>query len=249
MQLRIGTAGWSIPRSEAAAFPGEGQHLERFARVLHGVEIDTSFYRNHRREVYERWAAMTPQSFRFAVKLPRSITHDGRLRRARQPLRRFLAEVEGLGQRLGVLLVQLPPSLAYEARPVRSFFGLMEEEGVARGRVVVEPRHASWFEPAAERALAALRVSRAGADPARCEAAVRPGGWLGDHGDGDGAQIYYRWHGSPRMYWSAYEPAWLAERAHEIRQQWSRAKEVWCIFDNTAGGRALGNALAFRASA
>ena len=80
---RIGTAGWSIPKAVANAFPASGSHLARYAQVLNAAEINTSFYRNHRPEVYARWAAQTPDGFRFAVKLPRTITHDQRLRAAR----------------------------------------------------------------------------------------------------------------------------------------------------------------------
>ena len=208
------------------------------------AEINSSFYRSHRVEVYERWAATTPPDFRFAVKLPRSMSHDAGLRRTREPLRRFLAEVEGLGERLAVVLVQLPPSFAFEARPMRRFFGLLA--GQFGGAIVCEPRHASWFTPAADRILASLRVSRAAADPARCPEAARPGGWLGPEGDGRGALLYHRWHGSPRMYWSRYEPQWLAERAQELAA-WPASAERWCIFDNTASGAALSNALQMRA--
>ena len=238
--MPIGTAGWSIPRNVADAFPSEGQHLQRYARVLGCAEINTSFYRPHRTEVYARWAAMTPPGFRFAVKVPRAITHDARLRRAREPLRRFLAEVSGLGDRLAVLLVQLPGSFAFEARGVRTFFGLLAE--LFDGAVVCEPRHASWFTPSADRVLARLRVSRAAADPARSPEAERPGGWLGEQGDGRGAVLYHRWHGSPRMYWSRYETAWLQARAQELAA-WPDGADRWCIFDNTAGGFALANAL------
>ncbi len=114
-KVRVGTAGWSIPRATAESFPGDGSHLSRYASVMSGVEINTSFYRSHRPEVYERWAAQTPRAFRFAVKLPRVITHDQRPRAAREPLSRFLEEISGLGERLGVLLVQLPPSLVFRA--------------------------------------------------------------------------------------------------------------------------------------
>ena len=103
--MYIGTAAWSLPREVAAGFPGAGQHLERYARQFACVEIDSSFYKPHRLETYARWAGMTPPHFRFAVKLPRAITHDARLRAARQPLRTFLGEAAGLGDRLGVLLV------------------------------------------------------------------------------------------------------------------------------------------------
>ena len=238
--MPIGTAGWSIPRNDAAAFPGDGQHLARYARVLGCAEINTSFYRSHRAEVYERWAGLTPPGFRFAVKLPRTITHDGRLRRARGPLVRFMAEVAGLGNRLAVLLVQLPPSLVFEARPVRTFFELLAEHHA--GAVVCEPRHASWFTASADALLAKLHVARAAADPADLAAAARPGGLLAPAGDGRGAVLYHRWHGSPRMYWSRYETDWLRARAAELAA-WPEDADRWCIFDNTAGGFAAANAL------
>jgi uncharacterized protein YecE (DUF72 family) len=241
--MRIGTAGWTLSREAAPAFPGEGMHLARYARVLRCAEINSSFHRSHRPEVWRRWAAQTPSDFRFAAKLPRSISHDGRLRRAREPLRRFLDEAAGLGERLAVLLVQLPPSFAFESRPVRAFFALLAE--MFGGAVVCEPRHASWFTPTAERLLAAARVSRAAADPAKVPEAMRPGGWLGPDGDGHGAVLYHRWHGSPRTYWSRYEPAWIAARAVELRR-WPSGADLWCIFDNTASGAAISNALELR---
>jgi len=242
--MHIGTAGWSISREAAGAFPGEGQHLQRYARVLNCAEINSSFHRSHSVQTYERWAAQTPPGFRFSAKLPRSITHEGRLRRARGPLQRFLEEAAGLGDRLAVLLVQLPPSFAFEARPVRTFFELLHS--LFDGAVVCEPRHASWFTASADRVLASLQVSRAAADPARWPEAAVPGGWLGPEGDGRGAVLYHRWHGSPRIYWSRYEPSWIGERAHALRQ-WPPEADRWCIFDNTAGGAAIANALELKA--
>jgi uncharacterized protein YecE (DUF72 family) len=241
---RIGTAGWTIPRPLADRFPGDGQHLARYARVLRAAEINSSFHRPHRPEVYARWAAQVPADFRFAVKLPRTITHDRRLRATRPLLTQFLAEAAGLGDRLGVLLVQLPPSLAFEARPVRTFFELLSH--LHSGPVVCEPRHASWFEPLADRWLVRLRVGRVAADPARVPAAAVPGGWLGEHGDGAGAVVYHRWHGSPRMYYSGYEDEWLRARAEDVRR-WPSAAERWCVFDNTTLGAATDDALRLQA--
>lgn len=241
--MRIGTAGWSLSREVTAEFEGDGSHLQRYARVLNCVEINSSFHRAHRFTVYERCAASTPISFRFSVKLPRSITHDGRLRSAREPLKRFLGEVSGLGKRLAVVLVQLPPSFAFEARPVRAFFRLFRNSYA--GSVVCEPRHISWFEPVADRELVAMGVGRAAANPARwCEAAL-PGGWLGPAGDGRGAVLYHRWHGEPRVYWSRYQHPWLRERAAELAS-WPGDADRWCIFDNTASGAAVVNALELR---
>jgi uncharacterized protein YecE (DUF72 family) len=240
----IGTAAWSLPRDFAAEFPGEGQHLERYARRLPCAEIDTSFYRSHAVDTYARWASLTPPHFRFAVKLPRAITHDAGLRAARKPLMEFLAQANGLGDRLGALLVQLPPSLAWDARVARGFFGLLRKSW--DGPVACEPRHASWFEPGADCAIARMRVSRAAADPARQPEAARPGGWLGPDGDGVGALLYYRWHGSPRVYRSAYDDAWLARQAAALAA-WPAGSVPWVIFDNTASGAATGDALKLQA--
>ena len=241
--MYIGTAGWSVPRDSSAAFPGDGQLLERYARQFACVEINSSFHRPHRSATYARWAGMTPPHFRFAVKLPRTITHEARLRDTREPLRAFLDESAGLGDRRGVLLAQLPPSLAFDAHVAHAVFGLLRE--FTDSPVACEPRHASWFEPEADRALAALRITRVAADPARHPAAAQPGGWLGTRGDGAGALLYHRWHGSPRVYWSRYDDAWLARQAGRLGG-WPEGAVPWVIFDNTASGAATANALDLR---
>jgi uncharacterized protein YecE (DUF72 family) len=244
--MYIGTAAWSIPREVDAEFAGDGQHLDRYARRFACVEINSSFYRPHQRETYVRWASQTPAHFRFAVKLPRAITHDARLRGARKPLEAFLDQAGGLGDRLGVLLVQLPPSQVFEARVARDFFKLLRESWA--GPIACEPRHASWFEAGADQALASLQISRVAADPVRHPGAERPGGWLGPAGDGAGALLYYRWHGSPRVYWSRYDDAWLARQAAALAE-WPAGAVPWVIFDNTAAGAATANALALQSLA
>lgn len=243
LSAHVGTAGWGIPTTLAERFPGHGSHLTRYARVFNCAEINTSFYRSHRAEVYAGWAAQTPPGFRFAVKVPRTITHDQRLRASRALLTKFVSEVAGLGDRLGVILVQLPPSLMFEPRQVRTFFNLLAS--MFGGPVVCEPRHASWFEPLADRALVQMRIGRVAADPSRWPQAAKPGGWLGPGADGAGAVIYHRWHGSPRVYYSAYGIDWLQSRALELKT-WPAAADRWCIFDNTASGAATSNALTLR---
>ena len=230
----VATAGWAIPRASSSMLPAEGSRLARYSRALDGVEINTSFYRAHRVNVYERWASTTPAGFRFAVKVPRLITHDLRLRRARAPLEQFLEECHGLGGRLGPLLIQLPPSLVFERRAVSTFLTLLR--GRFGGQVVCEPRHESWTSPAAEQLLTAHRVARVAADPARTPALGVPGGWSG--------LVYLRLHGSPRMYWSRYSAQQLEEFAALLQRP--VATERWCTFDNTAGGAALENALAMQ---
>ena len=120
--IRIGTAGWSIPAAYRRRFPDKkGSQLEQYAAQLRAVEINSSFYRPHHADLW-RWAASVPEDFRFAVKLPRTITHDSRLRDYGNLLDHFLAEVTSLGDKLGVLLVQLPPKLVYDEPVAMVFF-------------------------------------------------------------------------------------------------------------------------------
>ncbi|MEO8938692.1 MAG: DUF72 domain-containing protein [Burkholderiaceae bacterium] len=242
--IAIGTAGWTIPRAAVAGFPLDGRHLERYARVMNCVEINSSFHRPHRTATYARWVDETPDGFRFAVKLPKTITHGARLRDFDALLDPFVAAIRGLGSKLGALLVQLPPSSAFDRAVVTAFFDAMRRRH--DGAIVCEPRHASWFTAEAEEVLIRHRIARAAADPASIASAAEPGGWLGDHGDGRDALAYYRWHGSPRMYWSAYDDAWLRERAEAVGR-WPEACDVWCVFDNTAAGAATADALRFAA--
>ena len=235
--MRIGCAGWSLPRAQWPRFAAEGSHLERYAGRFNAVEIDTSFYRPHQRETYARWADSTPDGFRFAVKLPQSITHEQRLADAMPLLDAFLAQVAGLGDKLGCLVVQLAPSLAFEADVVRHFLTGLRHRFT--GAVALEPRHASWFAPAPEALLAHFEVARVLADPV-LHAAVAPGGWP--------KLVYLRLHGSPRRYWSRYEDAWLAQLAQRLAQAQREGAACWCILDNTAGGEAVGNAFTLAAA-
>ena len=232
--LRVGTAGWGLPRDWRPSFPPDGSYLERYAARFSATEINSSFYRQHRRAVYERWAAAVPAEFRFAVKLPRAVTHDQALVAADVLLEVFLEEASGLGTRLGPLLVQLPPSLAFNAEHVEEFFETLR--GLHAGDVACEPRHESWFSADAEATLRRHRVARVAADPARVPAAESPGG--------DRGLVYYRLHGSPRMYYSDYEPERIALWAERLLSAARGGIEAWCIFDNTTLGAATGNALA-----
>jgi uncharacterized protein YecE (DUF72 family) len=229
----VGCAGWALPKEAQCAFPADGTHLQRYAARLPAVEINSSFYRPHRPSTYARWGASVPPDFRFAVKVPKAITHERRLAGADALLEAFLAEATALGERLGCLLVQLPPSLAYVVATAEAFLTALRIR--YPGPVVLEPRHASWFTDAVARTLEAHRIGRVAADPARVPAAGEPGGWAGT--------IYYRLHGSPRIYYSAYEEPYLDALAGRLRAAAGRADTVWCIFDNTALGAATPNAL------
>lgn len=232
--LRIGTAGWSVPSRHAAEMPSRGSHLDRYAGRLNAVEINSSFYRPHRRTTYERWAQSTPPGFSFSVKVPKAMTHEQRLRDCGALLDGFAAEVSGLAGKLGVLLVQLPPKLVFDKRVANRFFRDLRQRLAVP--VACEPRHASWLTLDSSDWLAERRIARVAADPAPVAGAGEPGGWNG--------LAYYRWHGSPRIYYSDYDDRSLAALGQQLDEQSKRNVPAWCIFDNTALGAALGNALA-----
>ena len=232
--IRIGTAGWSVPSRYTEEFPPGASHLERYAKRLNAVEINSSFHRPHQRKTYERWAQSTPADFRFSVKVPKAITHEQRLVDCGALLDRFLSEAAGLGTKLSVLLVQLPGKFAFEENAANQFFRDLRAR--ADTYVALEPRNASWFTRDVEAWLAERRIARVAADPAPVAQAGTPGGWNG--------LFYYRWHGSPRIYFSDYDAAALASLKERVDERRARGVPTWCIFDNTASGAALGNALA-----
>jgi uncharacterized protein YecE (DUF72 family) len=229
----VGTAGWSLSPRYAAEFATAGTHLERYAARFNCVEINSSFSSSHQLRTYERWARTVPATFRFSAKLPRLITHENRLENFAAPLQRFLEQIGGLGDRLGPLLVQLPPSLVFTESIARPFFeALLRQVAVP---VLCEPRHESWNTVQVDRFLASLRIARVAADPAPWPSASEPGGWTG--------LSYFRLHGHPRTYYSDYETSFLKAVRRQITSALERSSEVWCILDNTALGHATGNAL------
>jgi uncharacterized protein YecE (DUF72 family) len=236
VMIYVGTAGWSIPRESAGRCLSAGTHLERYARELPCAEINSSFYRPHKQATYAKWAASTPEQFRFAVKVPKLITHEQRLRRSRAPFEQFLHDVSGLGHRLGPLLVQLPPSFAFDARVAGAFFAMARERH--DGAMVCEPRHPTWFSANATDMLKRHAIGRVAADPSSIGEPEAPGDWSGI--------AYFRLHGSPRMYWSRYDDAFISQLASRATSA-ATAAIVWCIFDNTATGSAIENAFELKA--
>ncbi len=230
---RIGTAGWSIAGKDAARFPAEGTSLVRYAGRLRCAEINSSFHRSHRPDTYARWAVSVPDDFRFAAKLVKTITHQRKLVECEALIDAFVAETRGLGGKLAVILVQLPPSLAFDSSVATAFFAALKQRTAAA--IACEPRHPSWFEEEGDRLLQEAGVARVAADPARVEAAAWPGGWRG--------LTYYRLHGSPVMYRSSYDDGRLEAYAEALAGERAAGREAWCIFDNTASSAATGDAL------
>jgi uncharacterized protein YecE (DUF72 family) len=231
----IGCAGWSVSSRVASdmAIPLTGSHLQRYAAVLSAVEINSSFYRPHRPQTYVRWRESTPTSFRFSVKVPRQISHERRLVDVDEMLERFIDETANLEEKLGCLLLQLPPTLKFDMRVAAGFLDRITSK--TRTKLMCEPRHPSWFGLNVNELLEEYQVTRVAADPA-----------IGDTGSATVPRsdtTYFRLHGTPDMYKSPYSEKYLSDLAGRIRQLTHEGQKVWCVFDNTANGAALGNAL------
>ncbi|MCX8995487.1 DUF72 domain-containing protein [Rhizobiaceae bacterium BDR2-2] len=221
----IATAAWSIPKTVADRFAREGSGLTRYASVFAGVEINSTFYRRHKPSTFARWAESVPGSFRFSVKIPREITHVRAMKDIRERFDIFLEDIAPLGEKRGPLLFQLPPSLAFDPDEMET--ALKTIRNADQGMIVIEVRHKSWRPDEAVALLRKYSVDRVLADPApvwSAETFTDP-------------PRYVRLHGKPKIYYSRYTD-------EEIRSFSRRlASDSWCVFDNTASGAAIENAL------
>jgi uncharacterized protein YecE (DUF72 family) len=230
VSIRVGCAGWRMPKAAGGA--EEETHLQRYARVFSGVEINSSFHRPHRRATYARWGAGVGEDFSFSVKIPKVITHQRRLADVTEPLGQFLEEVSGLGRKLGCLLVQLPPGRGRMDAVDEAFFENLRSRTDVD--IVCEPRHPDWFNAETDAMLANFRVARVIADP-QLDPRTIP--------FSDGPPVtYIRLHGTPKIYYSEYGHDALEHWRAVLTTQREAGNRCWCIFDNTAAGQAIVNA-------
>lgn len=166
MRLVVGTSGFSYPEWRGTFYPErlpESAMLGAYAERLPSVEVNATFYRMPERSMFAGWAAKVPASFTFALKAPRRITHLSKLAGVEQPLAEFVATAGVLGQRLGPILFQLPPTLKLEEARLSEFLKLCPRDR----ELAFEFRHPSWFT---EAVYARLREHGA----ALCAAEVDP---------------------------------------------------------------------------
>jgi uncharacterized protein YecE (DUF72 family) len=237
--VRIGLAGWSEAASRhGKLLPGRPEEgatgLQRYASAFDFVEINSSFYRQVRPATYEKWSVEVPDHFRFAVKMHRLITHYTRLKNT-DLLGDVFGSVAGLGAKLAVVLVQLPPTLVFDAEVADRFWSALRK--LYRGCVVCEPRHASWHEPGALKLL-----GKHGIGPVLTEIpAVKEDPLRGAKKE---IPLYVRLHGTPRKYYSSYGDQDLVRLAEFLADHADRRRYV--VFDNTAGPAGVRNALALK---
>jgi uncharacterized protein YecE (DUF72 family) len=208
MTVLVGTSGYQYAFWRGHFYPDkhkEADMLGYYATRLPTVEINNTFYRMPKREVLERWASQVPDTFRFAIKASRRITHISRLKEVTSPVGFLLDNLEALGDKLGVVLFQLPPNLKYDEGRLEHLLSLLTKGK----RHVLEARHESWFQDAC---YARLRA----ADVALC---------MNDAGEGEAAVPWVATasFGYLRLRKESYQDAELAEVAARIRSEaaWS----------------------------
>jgi uncharacterized protein YecE (DUF72 family) len=233
-KIYIGTAGWSIPPVLGEKFDFEGTHLERYSRLLNCVEINSSFYREHKAETYSKWAQSVPADFRFSVKLLRYFTQEKRLKETGSRLEEILLGFAQLREKWGMLLIQLPPSLEFDQIDTDRFLSAVRQ--IYLGPIAWEPRNKTWASERALNLLASYQINKVLADPEPCfvsrlrRAKVE-------------RTVYYRLHGTPEIYKSRYSPDVIERIATRAKEALQEGKTVWCTFDNTTFGCAAQNAL------
>lgn len=234
-RVLAGTSGWQYKHWRTAFYPQgvpQRQWLEYYAGRFATVENDGTFYRLPARETFERWRARTPDGFVMAVKASRYLTHYRRLRDPAEPVRRMLAAFDGLKEKLGPVLVQLPPGMA--ADPV--LLGRALGQFPPGVRVAVEPRDPSWWTDGIREVLTARGAALCWADRAG-EPATPP--WrTADWG-------YLRFHEGDAAQWPRYTDRCLREWADRVARAWPGPGPVYAYFNNDQGGAAVLDAAAF----
>ena len=235
MRLRVGTSGWAYPHWKGRFYPDTcptPQHLAWYGRRLPTLEVNCTYYRLPPRATFEKWREATPPGFLFSVKAPGMITHEKRLVGVQKDLAEFLDAMEGLGDKLGVVLFQFPPSFKADLPLLERFLDLLPPDM----RCAFELRHRSWFERDAymllahhERAFVVHDYNRKGTPIVETAPFV-----------------YLRLHGPSGRYRGSYDVETMFQWAMQTRDWLDRGFEVWTFFNNDERGKSTFNVPLYR---
>jgi uncharacterized protein YecE (DUF72 family) len=234
MPTRVGTCGWQYDDWRDAFYRGapKSSWLSEYAKSFDTVECDNAFYRLPTRETFAKWAAALPDGFTMAVKASRFLTHIKRLTDPAEPVQRLLQSCEGLGDRLGAILLQLPPTLHIELARLDATLACFPSSI----RVAVEPRHESWWTDDLRRLLEKRGAALTWAD--RLGRPVAPLWRTADW-------AYVRLHEGRAHPWPNYGDAALRTWHGRVAENWPRNADVFVYFNNDPGAAAIRNAQTF----
>lgn len=220
--VRVGTSGWSYPNWRELFYPRgvkAAEWLGFYARRFTTVELNASFYRLPTPTMVERWSALTPPGFVFAVKAWRVITHERRLEDCQELLAQFLGRIEPLGAKAGPVLFQLPPRFPADPQRLDRFLGALPPGG----RYAFEFRDPSWWQEEVYRRLEDRGASFVCFDLAGLRSPRRATDRL----------VYARLHGNARRYRGSYPEAVLADWAGWLGAQRAAGRQALVYLDNT----------------
>ncbi|MFV8183172.1 DUF72 domain-containing protein [Streptomyces sp. AF1B] len=239
MTLFVGTSGWQYKDWRGVFYPDgcpQRLWLEEYARHFATVEINNAFYRLPTRENFESWRERVPRDFVVTVKASRYLTHIKRLREPQEPVERLMSHAAGLGDRLGPVLLQLPPTLRADAELLDTCLGRFPPGT----RVAVEPRHDSWWTDEIREVLRARGAALCWAD-----VRSRPAGPLWRTTDWG----YVRFHEGRAHAWPRYGRRALETWAERIAESWGADADVYAYFNNDPNGAAVEDAATFATAA
>lgn len=231
-----GTSGWTYDHWKGDFYPEKlprARWLAFYANQFTSVEINATFYRAFADKTYLKWRDQVEASFRYALKVPRLITHRKLLEDCEDELRSFWRSAQLLEDRLGMVLLQLAPSMPCDLEKLRTALQIFDDPS----RVAVEFRSECWEDLPVRPLLEALGAAYVNVDSPK----ARLAGWV------TGPRAYIRLHGRKRWYTGDYGPGELSEIADLARRMASQgAKEIYIFFNNDIGGYAPHNALALK---
>jgi uncharacterized protein YecE (DUF72 family) len=233
VSVRIGTSGWSYDHWVEVLYPTKlapSRRLSRYVEEFDTVELNASFYRWPKDSTFAGWREQLPAGFAMSVKAHRGLTHYRRLASVGPWIERFESCWQMLGDRSGVLLVQLHPEQRRDDARLDSFLSVVP----ASIRVAVELRHPSWNAPEVFALLARRRAAYV----------VMSGAGLPCIPRVTTDFVYVRMHGSDpdAMYAGSYSPEELRSWAQQICQWSGEGRDVWMYFNNDPHGHAVHNA-------
>jgi uncharacterized protein YecE (DUF72 family) len=233
MPVLVGTSGWQYRHWRDAFYPRDvpqRQWLEYYASKFAAVENNGTFYRLPAPAAADQWRSQTPGTFVMAVKASRYLTHIKRLRDPAEPVARMLGVLGGLGDKLGPVLIQLPPGLAADVALLDDCLAQFP----AGIRVAVEPRDPSWWTDRIREVLAAHNAALCWADRGQ---PVTPLWRTADWG-------YLRFHEGTASPWPQYGERALGTWADRITQTWPPGATVHAYFNNDQNAAAVVDAAA-----
>lgn len=239
VDLYIGTSGWSYNHWQGIFYPEDlkpDRYLEFYTTKFVCVELNSCFYHLPLKKTVSGWMNRTPASFRFCLKLSRYVTHQKQLADIEEPLVKFFNVFDGMKEKLGPVLVQLPPGLIYDDSLIQDFLELIKATYI-HYRFAFEIRNRSWIDDNFFTLLAHYEAAFVIADSGNrypyYEAVTTD-------------FVYLRLHGREQLYASDYCETDLNSYAEKIINWISENKVVWVFFNNDYHAYAVKNALRLR---